>query len=285
MSEEKTKVRSPGVAGMFYPSGGGRLDGLIDKLSREEKPHISTGPVPGTITGGIVPHAGIEYCGRQAVHFFETLKINGFVPDTAVILHPSHRGAGPPLSVDDHHSWEVSNGTLKTDLEFAGELNLPFSATAQAVEHSAEVIVPYIIHFLPGHVKLVSVNMVDQSYGAAKEVAVKIHAASLKLKRRLLLIASSDFSHFLRRPEAREMDDIVLNEIMSRNTEGVYRVVRENNISVCGYGPVMTVMEYSSMLDPEYGIKILSRGDSGDETDSSDVVSYISALFYTAPSV
>ena len=281
MVDDRTNFRLPGVAGMFYPSEKDKLSALIEKLYREEEPQISPEPVSGTIIGGIVPHAGIEYCGRQAVHFFDSVRHNEPDPDTVIILHPNHHGAGPPLSVDDHHYWEVSNGIIKTDMEFARQLNLPLSATAQAREHSAEVIVPYILHFLPDFVKLVSVNMVDQSYGAARELAAKMHDAARKLKRRILVIASTDFSHFVSRSEAREMDDIVLDEVTSRNAEGVYRSIKENYISVCGYGPIMTLMEYSSLLDHDYKTRILSRGDSGNIKGSSDVVSYVSALFHT----
>ena len=281
MVDDRTNVRPPGVAGMFYPSEKDKLSALIEKLYRQEEPQISPEPVSGTIIGGIVPHAGIEYCGRQAVHFFDSVRHNEPDPDTVIILHPNHHGAGPSLSVDDHHYWEVSNGIIKTDMEFARQLNLPLSATAQAREHSAEVIVPYILHFFSDFVKLVSVNMVDQSYGAARELAAKMHDAARKLKRRILVIASTDFSHFVSRSEARKMDDIVLDEITSRNPEGVYRSIKENYISVCGYGPIMTLMEYSSLLDHDYKTRILSRGDSGNIKGSSDVVSYVSALFHT----
>ena len=279
MDTERANIRSPGVSGMFYPSEGRPLTALIENFHREVKSKISPEPVSGTIIGGIVPHAGIEYCGRHAVHFFDRVKNSGFPFETVIIMHPNHYGSGPALSADDHQGWEVSNGIIEADLDFAEELNLPFSAAAQKREHSAEVIVPYILHFLSGNLRLVSINMLDQSYGAAKDVAVRICSAVQKLKRKVLVIASSDFTHFESRTVAKGLDDIVLQEITTRNARGVSRAVRENNLSVCGYGPIMALMEYSAMVDPEYRVKILSRGDSGDISNTSDVVSYISALF------
>ena len=278
--EERTGIRPPGVAGMFYPSNGKELSALIGDISRDLNYRTSSEPVPGTITGGIVPHAGIEYCGRQAVHFFETLTGSKLIPDTVIIIHPNHYGAGPRLSVDDHRYWEVPNGMIKTDIDFAEEISLPFSASAQKKEHSAEVVVPFIIYYMPETVQLVSLNMLDQRHLAAKEVAGRIFEASQRLNRRVLLIASSDFSHFVSRDEATRMDDLVLDQITARNAGGVYREITENDISVCGYGPIMALMEYSSMIDPEYQVKILSRGDSGSAGKTSSVVSYISALFY-----
>ncbi len=281
MDDDQTDIRQAVVAGMFYPAEKSELSKLIKRVYFEEKSHIKPEPVSGNIIGGIVPHAGIEYCGRQAVHFFDSVRNNDLDPDTVIILHPNHHGAGPPLSVDDHHYWEVSNGKIKTDMEFAGEMNLPFSAIAQAKEHSAEVIVPYILHFLGGHPKLVSVNMVDQTFESAKKLAGIIEATIQRLNGRTLVIASSDFSHFLPRSEANKMDNIVLDEITTRNAEGVYRCIKENFISVCGYGPIMALMAYSELLDPGYRIKILSRGDSGNIKGSANVVSYVSAMFYT----
>ncbi|MFO7924036.1 MAG: AmmeMemoRadiSam system protein B [Bacteroidales bacterium] len=281
MTEGRTNIRPPGVAGMFYPAGRDALNELIEELLREEGSNIDPDPVPGNILGGIVPHAGIVYCGRQAVHFFESVRRSSFTPDTVIIAHPGHHRSGPPLSTDDHDHWEVSNGIIETDLEFAEEINLPFSASAQKGEHSAEVIVPYIIHFFPESVRIVSLNMIDQEYESAREVAGRIFTATQKLGRRILLIASSDFSHFVSRSEAQSKDEIVVNEILDRNSKGVYSKIRENNISVCGYGPIMTLMEYSATIDPDYRVKILSRGDSGSIRDSSDVVSYLSALFHT----
>ncbi len=279
MDTARASIRSPGVSGMFYPSEGRMLTALIDNFHREVKLKISPEPVTGKIIGGIVPHAGIEYCGRHAVHFFDRVKNSGSPFETVIIIHPNHYGSGPPRSADDHQGWEVSNGIIEADLDFAEELNLPFSAAAQKREHSAEVIVPYIIHFLPRNVRLVSINMLDQSYGAAKDVAVRIYNAAQKLRRKALVIASSDFTHFESRSVAKGLDDIVLQEITMRNAGGVHRAVMEHNLSVCGYGPIMALMEYSAMVDPDYRVEILSRGDSGDISNTSDVVSYISALF------
>ncbi len=281
MDTEKTNTRPPGVAGMFYPSGRDELNRLVEKLLKEEEPKIDKSSVPGAVLGGIVPHAGIEYCGNQAVHFFEAARSNMFIAETIVIVHPNHYGLGPPISVDNHAFWQVPNGTVETDLEFAGEMKLPFSQAAQRREHSAEVIVPYIKYFFPGSTQIVSLNMLDQDHDAAVEAAGRIHTAVRKTGRRILLIASSDFSHFVSKEEAREKDDIMLRAVTGKDSRGVYEAALEYELSVCGFGPIMALMEYSAIIDPGYKVRILSRGDSGSVRTSSDVVSYVSAMFYT----
>lgn len=280
MAADKTNTRPPGVAGMFYPSGRDEVGRLLDLFLKEEEPDIDKNPVPGAVLGGIVPHAGIEYCGRQAVHFFETARNNLFIAETVVIVNPNHYGLGPPISVDDHQYWEVPNGTAETDLELAAEMKLPFSKAAQRREHSAEVIVPYIKHFFPGKTRIVCLNMLDQDHDAAVEAAGRIHTAVRRTGRRVLLIASSDFSHFVSRSEARDKDDILLKAILNKDSSGVFEKAARHDLSVCGCGPIMTLMEYSDIVEPDYKVRVLSRGDSGPAGDTSGVVSYVSVLFY-----
>lgn len=283
MVNKSENRRLPGVSGTFYPAGRREVTDLMEKLSGRVRDNIAAIDIQGKITGGIVPHAGIRFCGRQAVCFFESVKRKNFLPDTVVILHPNHYGHGPGISTDGHEYWEVSNGVARVDQELVRELGLPVSSEAQKKEHSAEVIIPYLLHYLPPAVSMVSINMLDQDFLSARDLALKIFAAATSLKREIILIASTDFSHFVSRSVANDLDNIVLREIESRNTGGVCRQVKEKGISVCGYGPVMTLMEYSSLVDPGYRFVMLSRGDSGEVTgDSSNVVSYISALFSAA---
>jgi AmmeMemoRadiSam system protein B len=121
--------------------------------------------------------------------------------------------------------------------------------------------------------------MADQTYEAARILARKIHSANGILKKQILIIASSDFSHYVHPEEGKRKDDLVIREILNMNTENVYQTVREHHISVCGYGPIMTLMEYAKMLDGEPLAEVIRRGNSGDIIPSSEVVDYITILF------
>ena len=101
-----------------------------------------------------------------------------------------------------------------------------------------------------------------------------------ELKRDILILASSDFSHYVSPEYGKEMDDLVIKEILALNTAAVYKTVISNNISVCGYGPIMTLLEYAKLIDPEVEVKILRRGHSGEVMASREVVDYISMLVY-----
>ena len=94
------------------------------------------------------------------------------------------------------------------------------------------------------------------------------------------MIYPSDFSHFLHPDKGKVLDDLVLDKILKFESESVQNVVRKNNISVCGYGPIMALMEYSKLVNTNPQNIIISRGHSGEVIPSNEVVDYVSILFY-----
>lgn len=280
----KKRIREPGVAGTFYPSEPSRIKEMINGAMEAEKKLAASTAIEGKITGGILPHAGMVYCARQTVNFFMQLAASRQYAEgdvTVVIVHPNHSGSGPELSTDGHDLWETPLGCIKVDSEFENSLDLAVSPEAQMDEHSAEVLVPYLQYFLGEGFRIVSVNMLVQNPANALLVAEKVFRASMENRRELLFIASSDFSHFLDPVSGRALDDLVLQRIIDRDSRGVYEVVRRHNISVCGYGPVMALMEYALLLSAKYSVKLLRRGHSGEVSPSNRVVNYNSLLFST----
>ncbi len=122
--------------------------------------------------------------------------------------------------------------------------------------------------------------MGDQGYDQAKTVAKKIHDARSQTNREIVVLASCDFSHFLPPELGKKNDQFVLDEILARNPMGVETAVNKHRVSVCGYGPIMALMNYAAMIDPDYLIRILARGNSGDVIPSPEVVDYVSMLMY-----
>ena len=274
-------TRPPSVCGTFYPDDPDKLKQILNSALEQEKEIINSLNIKHHIVGGVVPHAGLIYCSRQAVHFFGHYRRSGQQADTILIIHPNHMGIGPDVSVDGLVFWETPLGKIPVDTEFASALRLPVSPEAQEREHSAEVIVPYIQHFLHHGIKMVSINIFEQEPNVASQLAKKIHQVATRLKREVLIIASSDFSHFLTPERAKTQDQYVMNEILIKNPVGVFNAVMEHEVTVCGYGPIMTLMEYSRLLDPNYNIHLLHEGHSGQIAESKKVVSYKSLLFET----
>jgi len=273
-------VRNAAVEGRFYPATEERIFEQIREIEQ-------TGRYPvrelkaGCIYGGVVPHAGHIYSGHQTVPFFQLIRRQDHLPETFVIVHPNHTGSGLPLAIDDAEAWKNCIGDVPLDLELAGAMDLSFSRLSHANEHSAEVIIPYLQYYLRKHpFSIVPVCMMDQQPGSARHVAGRIRQAASELGRKVMVLASSDFSHFLSPREGEKKDQLVVDAIMKRDVDGVAEAVRKNHITVCGYGPIMTLMEYAAMDDPSYRIEILARGHSGEVFPSREVVDYISMVFY-----
>jgi AmmeMemoRadiSam system protein B len=273
-------TRKATVEGRFYPSTKSRIfDQIreIEKSGRYPEPDIS----PRTVYGAVLPHAGHIYSGYQTIPFFQLIKRHRLYPDTFVIIHPNHSGYGAPLALDDAEFWSNSIGEVPIDLEFARAMDIPFDHRAHAREHSAEVIVPFIQYFceeLP--FSIVPVCMLDQSYKSASAVASSVIRAAKKTNRRIMVLASCDFSHYLPPAEGKKYDQLVLDQILERNAPGVEQAVARNRLSICGYGPIMSLMEYARSKTPGYRIDILARGHSGEIAPSMEVVDYISLMAY-----
>jgi AmmeMemoRadiSam system protein B len=272
--------RNAAVEGRFYPSTKSRIfDQImeIEQSGRYPEPDIS----PSKVFGAVLPHAGHLYSGYQTIPFFQLLRRHRIFPDTFVIVHPNHSGVGKALAIDEASEWSNAIGEVPVDIELAKALDLPFDSKAHAMEHSAEVIVPFMQYFLADHdFSIVPVCMKDQSFKNASLVAERVKKGVAKTGRKIMLIASCDFSHFLPPVEGAAMDQEVLDRILDRNASGVERAVVNNHISVCGYGPIMSLMEYARSMEKKYKIEILARGHSGEVVNSQEVVDYISIMAY-----
>jgi AmmeMemoRadiSam system protein B len=273
-------TRSAVVEGRFYPFSRQKIFNQIREIEVAGRyPVVDL--EPDRVFGAVLPHAGHIYSGHQTVPFFQLIQRLGMAVGTYVIVHPNHTGHGAPLAVDDADLWTNSIGEVPLDREFALAMGLPFDRLAHAKEHSAEVIIPFIQYYMPDdRFSIVPVCMREQGYQIAVAVAEKILHAVRQTGRNIMLLASCDFSHFLPPGEGEKKDQYVVNEILSRNAEGVELAVQRYHVSACGYGPVMVLMHYSGSIDGAYKIKILARGNSGEVIPSREVVDYISMIMY-----
>ncbi|HRW62211.1 MAG TPA: AmmeMemoRadiSam system protein B [Bacteroidales bacterium] len=273
------RIRKPVVSGRFYPAHKDAIIEQIESIYKKEKANIKTSLKEKTIIGGVVPHAGYMFSAYQAVHFFEILKLSGQVFDTVVIINPNHTGLGHEIAFDSFEFWETPLGILAVDTEFGETLGIPISDIEQRHEHSGEVMLPFLQYFLAYNFKIAPITLSHQTYKNAKNLAQRLQKTAEKLNRKILLIASSDFSHFLSPEEGKEKDQLVLEQILKQDSQAIENIIRSNNISVCGYGPIMTLIEYSKLTNPKVDIDILKIGHSGEIIPSHEVVDYVSILF------
>ena len=266
-------IREACVAGRFYENNVKLLREIIEdsfncKMGPGSIPKLSLVKKGESIGAIMVPHAGYMYSGPVAAHAYSKLAEAGF-PETFVIIGPNHTGMGKPVSVFNEGAWMIPIGKVEVDGDLADAIiskskYAEADFTAHMMEHSVEVQLPFL-KFFSNDFKIVPICMMDQSPQASKDLAQAIYDASSQLDRKIVIIDSTDLSHFKSQELTEEHDRLVFNEIEKGNTEGLYETVSRNNITMCGYGPTMVAMEYSKKVS-NYDFEFLKHATSGDTT-------------------
>ena len=280
-------VRYPAVAGMFYPSDPSELIEVIEYCYLHE---LGPGSLPtrGIFRkpiGLVCPHAGYIYSGPVAGHSYKALssRVDGEI--TVVILGPNHTGLGSGISTMKG-IWRTPLGDVKTDDEFVDRLwracdILDLDESAHLREHSIEVQLPFLQHLSMLHsidFKIVPISMMMQDYETAMEVGYTVAKVSMELDRRVVIVASTDFTHYEPQDIATKKDALAIRAILNMDEKELYTTVVNNNITMCGYGPTMAMMRAMKELGAE-DVRLLAYATSGDITkDYSSVVGYASLI-------
>jgi AmmeMemoRadiSam system protein B len=275
------KTREPAVAGTFYPSSASELTKMLDNLLVTEKSKIKSEMSDKKILGGVVPHAGYKYSGCESVHFFEILHQDFKVFfDTIFILNPNHHGYGPEIAVDENDSWDTPLGNVLLDKEMIDALAFPVSSDAHKFEHSGEVVLPYLQKFLDYDFKIVPISYLRQDPEKSIEIAERIIEINKIQNKKILLIASSDFSHFVTPEVGEKKDKKIIEKILNLDVEGVFNEIKNSNATVCGCGPIMTLIHYVKKVSEKPDARLLCFGNSAKSHKALEVVDYASILFY-----
>jgi AmmeMemoRadiSam system protein B len=224
------------------------------------------------LKGCVSPHAGFMYSGPVAAHNFAALASDGF-PETFIVIGPNHHGTGSMVAVTTQ-DFEMPMGVMRVDKELAAAIRrglIDDDIMAHRYEHSIEVQLPFIQYFKPD-TKFVPICMLMQDYKTAVEVGRTIGEAIDG--KDVVVIASTDFSHYIPAQKAKEKDSLAIKEILDRNPKGLEEVVRKNRISMCGYGPVMAMLEAVKGSEA----KLMKYATSGDVTPMPEVVGYASII-------
>jgi len=258
-------MRAPAVSGQFYPRNKNDLDREISRCFEG---------VPADdkqVLGAVVPHAGYIYSGNTAAYVYSMLP----EADTFVILGPNHTGYGSPVSVSSEN-WSTPLGEVGSDNEFIKALPkriIDTDETAHKYEHSIEVQLPFLQHRFSDF-KIVPICMGMQDEETALDVGSELAEAVRKVNKKVVIIASSDFSHYKPDKVAREDDAYFINSILNMDMPGFYRKLYERNASVCGYGTIAAMLTASKEIGATKAT-LLKYSTSGDTTgDFSAVVGY-----------
>jgi len=269
------KIRKPAVAGMFYA---GTARELAEQIEWCYKHELGPGTIPRVNSKGlreivaiVVPHAGYYYSGPVAAHAYKELAEDGIF-DTAVILGPNHTGYGYPVSLWTGASWNTPLGEVEINKKLARRLLgdvIKADETAHLYEHSVEVQLPWLQH-LYKNVKIVPITMLAQDIETARIVGKTIAQAGDNL----IIIASSDFTHYEPHSVAMEIDSSVIEAIVALDEEELYKRCERLDCTMCGYGPVAAAIVAAKEMKAQKA-SLLKYATSGDTSgDFSRVVGY-----------
>lgn len=275
-----TTKRKPAVAGQFYPSDPNEIKSLLETVTKAEEKNIDHSFAQKKIIGAVLPHAGYMFSAYQAVHFFEILRLSKQTFDLVVIVNPNHTGRGKEIGIDPSDYWETPMGDIAIDKTFAENTGLPFSKEAHEFEHSAEVMLPMFKHFTDFKFKILPVSLGNQNHLNAKAVARNVFNTTKELNKKVLFIASTDFSHHVSPAKAERDDKQALEKILANDAAGLIKTVKKQGISMCGYGPTAALMEFANYINFQSKTQLLRYGNSGEVIPSDSVVAYASVLFY-----
>lgn len=266
-------MREPAVAGQFYADN-------QRELSQELKFAFSQSGMPkackneNKILTAVAPHAGYAYSGMAAAYAYKALAEDR-KPKNIIIIGPNHTGTGAPVAIYPEGEWRTPMGSVRINNKISEKLSkgpLMLDERAHEYEHSAEVQIPLLQYVYNHEFSIVPICAMDQSLELMQELGGML--AKVLNPKTDIVIASTDFSHYVPQEQAYENDMRAISEIKNLDAEALYDTLEEYDISMCGPGGVVAAMTYAK-LNGAKGAELLKYMTSGDTTgDKSAVVGY-----------
>ncbi len=260
-------IRRPAVAGTFYPGSPEELFSMIQRM-------IPSAVSEKKAKGVIAPHAGYIYSGRTSAKVFAAIDI----PDTVIILAPNHTGMGKAAALWPVGEWEIPGAKIPINSNLA-ELIMDNSSVveedyqAHLYEHAAEVEIPFLYYFNK-NISIVPIVLYPLPYDYCVEIGTAIARSIQEYNNDVLIVASSDMTHYESAEAAKSKDSLAIERILALDPEGLYRVIREYDITMCGFIPA-TIMLIASLQLGASKATLIDYTNSGEVTgDFSSVVAY-----------
>ena len=271
-------LKGPNVSGSFYPASKEELMAMVDTFLEKAKP----GAVNGKVTALISPHAGYLYSGQVAAYGYKALKYENF--DTVIIIGPSHYMYLDGFSIYPKGSFLTPLGKVDIDEKLAKKImskskRISFMPEAFEKEHSLEVQLPFLQRILVDF-DIVPIITGNLNYKDCQILANAITSSLDNNKKKVLLIASSDFSHYHSYRQAVAMDMMAIKDVEKMQPRYVFNKIKEGKIEMCGAQAVITIMIASEQMGTDSAM-LLKYANSGDIIfDKSRVVGYASMVFF-----
>lgn len=269
------RVREASVAGLFYPQDADTL--------RAEISHMLAGSgaqqVHGTVHGLVSPHAGYMYSGSTAARGYALLR--GKAYETAIVVSPSHREYFDGVSLYAGDAYRTPFGVVPVNKEVRDELSegkgMAVDFHGHGPEHAVEVQLPFLQEVLR-NLTIVPIVIGNQQKELCLELGTLL--AGVIRGREILLVASSDLSHYHPRPEAEVLDRVAIADIVACDAGKLLDDLASGRTEACGGGPVASVLA-ALHQNGVRNVEILDYRTSGDVTgDETEVVGYVSAALF-----
>jgi AmmeMemoRadiSam system protein B len=263
--------RKPAVAGAFYSSSPKELKAHVASLMAE-------GQERKRAIAAMSPHAGLMYSGGVAGLVYSAME----PPASFVLLGPNHTGMGDKVAMMAEGSWELPTGSLEIDNTLADTIASITPAvtrddSAHMYEHSLEVQLPFIIESAP-EARIVPIAIMSATLDELMELGRAVASAVREAKYPVVVVASTDMSHFISDKEARELDQHALDRVLDLDPEGLYRTVLEEGITMCGFMPTVAMLSASRELGAKRA-ELLRYATSAEVSGDFDkVVGYAGVL-------
>lgn len=261
-------VRAPAVAGRFYPASPAELLRDIRKYSSPtDTERISA-------IGCVAPHAGYMYSGHVAGAVYSRLHI----PERCVILCPNHTGKGAPLAIMTSTAWETPLGDVKADVQLGSRLlqrypSLSEDRAAHRAEHAIEVQLPFL-QTQQSDLNIVPIAVGTRNFEALHGLGEALADVIQSQNEKVLIVASSDMNHYEPDAITRIKDRKAIDRVLALDARGLWEVVMNEDISMCGFGPTIVMLTAAKLLGAT-GATLVRYATSGDVSgDRQTVVGY-----------
>lgn len=269
-------IRNPMHAGTFYPRFADQIRRQIDNwLSGVDAPESKDRNL-----GLILPHAGYMYSGQCSALGMQSISNENI--DTFIILHPCHSGNHFDFSLSPYLSYVNPLGTLELDSDLyqklspEGDQNISISYHQK--EHSMEIQLPIINYFFP-NARILPIMLGNQIPAVSHRLANLLYDLILKSPQRIVVLCSTDLSHYHQAARAEIMDSHLIDLIQALEPEKLWSAINEDSCEACGIGGIMTLIFLARMYaDAE--VKVVSYTHSGKISgNNQQVVGYLAARF------
>jgi AmmeMemoRadiSam system protein B len=270
-------VRRAAVAGTWYPDNPVRLSGELEVYLASADVRQDASPL-----AIIAPHAGLKYSGPVAAYAYNAARRSR--AKTIVLVGPSHFVPFDGVSIWPTGAWETPFGLVAVDEALARAMAAASDAiavleAAHAREHSLEMQLPFLAHLMPG-VPIVPMVMGHQTRKTAFALSKAVVDAVRSTGRDILLVASSDLSHYEDARLAAELDAVVIERVAALDASGLMQALELEPRHACGGGPMVAVLDAAMRLGAATA-RVLRYADSGDVSgDKSSVVGYMAAAIW-----